>query len=423
MLKSFSVYAFTGIAAAAIPLVLLPVLTRYLSPFDYGVVAMFSTLTRFIVPLVSLGTPYAVSVEYFRSDPKSFAHYVPSALVPSVMSAVCLMGLALVPGLVGVPSLWGLPSSWAPMIPVVAILLVVQEIGVAMMRNVELPGVYAATRLSRVVFESTVTLLLVVALSWDWRGRAWSAVAGAAFEAMVAGFWLASRGFLGSRAKKTTALGVVRFGGPLVLEQMGSFVMNSSDRFFIETFVGLSAVGLYSVGAQFGSIVLFVHSAFETAYLPTALRALESQSVEQVRAAMRTAGRYLAALFLGWVVLALCSRLIIRLVAPATYSGAAAVVPWIGLGYVFMGVAALLRPVALFRGRTRFLGLSAVGLTALSLLFNFVLVQRLGALGSAVATALSYGCYAVAMYAVLGRELRAILLDVAAKERDREPSS
>lgn len=411
MFKSFSVYALTSIIGAAIPLLLLPLLTRHLTPFDYGVVAMFSTLTRLVVPVMSVGSSSAISVEYFRADSAAFARYVPSALLLPIVFFAFLLPLSMVPWFMGISSLWGLPSEWGPMVPIIAILIVLQETGVAMMRNVERPGIFAATRLGRVVFESGLTVLLVVVLSYEWRGRAWSAVLGAAMEAGVAVSWLAIMGFVGLRPQLSTSFRVARFGAPLVLEQLGAFVLNSSDRFFIETFVGLSAVGLYSVGAQFGSIILFVHSAFETAYLPTALRALESGSYVQLRRAVLLASGYLAALFVGWIALSLASPWVIGLVAPSVYRGAAGVVPWIGLGYVLMAVAALLRPVALYRAHTRFLGGSALGLTLLNLALNYVLVRRFGALGPAVATTISYACYAAVMCAVLGRELRSLIAE------------
>ncbi len=79
-------------------------------------------------------------------------------------------------------------------------------------------------------------------LSWDarvyYRNEGFSSRRGTleAYDRDGAETAITSRGGKspGSVSKKTTALGVVRFGGPLVLEQMGSFVMNSSDRFFIE---------------------------------------------------------------------------------------------------------------------------------------------------------------------------------------------
>lgn len=60
-----AVYLFSNILNAAIPFALLPILTRYLSPAEYGEVAMFNTLLGALGAFVGLNVVGAAGRKYF----------------------------------------------------------------------------------------------------------------------------------------------------------------------------------------------------------------------------------------------------------------------------------------------------------------------------------------------------------------------
>ena len=59
ILKSIRIYTFTNIAETAIPFFLMPVLTRLLSTFDYGIIATFNAIKTNANPVISMATPGA----------------------------------------------------------------------------------------------------------------------------------------------------------------------------------------------------------------------------------------------------------------------------------------------------------------------------------------------------------------------------
>lgn len=50
LFRSAGIYTITQMINSAIPFLLMPVLTRYLTPTDYGIVAMFGVLLSFVAP-------------------------------------------------------------------------------------------------------------------------------------------------------------------------------------------------------------------------------------------------------------------------------------------------------------------------------------------------------------------------------------
>lgn len=46
----------------------MPIMTRYMSPADYGVIAMFQVLVGLVYPITNLGMIDAINRKYFARD-------------------------------------------------------------------------------------------------------------------------------------------------------------------------------------------------------------------------------------------------------------------------------------------------------------------------------------------------------------------
>lgn len=82
-----AIYPLSNFAIAGVPFILLPVLTRILTPAAYGVVAMFALVVAFMSVGVGLNVHRAIAVRYFDQEslffwPLSFfKRLYPNALV------------------------------------------------------------------------------------------------------------------------------------------------------------------------------------------------------------------------------------------------------------------------------------------------------------------------------------------------------
>ena len=71
LLKGFGAYFASSILNRSIPLLLLPVLTGYLAPEDYGLLSVFQALMAFLVPVIGMNLHANITRVYFREDRKS----------------------------------------------------------------------------------------------------------------------------------------------------------------------------------------------------------------------------------------------------------------------------------------------------------------------------------------------------------------
>ncbi len=52
LLKNTAIYTLTTIINSAIPFLLIPILTRYLNPSDYGIISVYTVIVAIVSPFI-----------------------------------------------------------------------------------------------------------------------------------------------------------------------------------------------------------------------------------------------------------------------------------------------------------------------------------------------------------------------------------
>src|SRR5437870_4890103 len=94
LLGSAALYFAASALASAVPFLLLPVMTRLLSPADFGVVAMFSILLVPLGTVVSLGMKGAIAARFFQAGEKDVAPFVMTCLLLALVSALVVAAIS-----------------------------------------------------------------------------------------------------------------------------------------------------------------------------------------------------------------------------------------------------------------------------------------------------------------------------------------
>ena len=67
-IKSFGVYALSNVINAAIPFLLLPVLTIHLTPSDYGIISSINAMISVLVPIIGLNLMSSIQVVFVKQS-------------------------------------------------------------------------------------------------------------------------------------------------------------------------------------------------------------------------------------------------------------------------------------------------------------------------------------------------------------------
>lgn len=390
------VYMVADTMSRGSAILLVPLYTHYLTPADYGVLALSSLIGSFVVMLLSFSGA-SVAVRFFNQfeDASQRDRFMATfwLFLVTVPGAVLLLLYFLAGGLVAA-LFRGLPLH-----PYLELILGTAYLNIAF--GTLLPALFRAReQASRYVALAAGSMVITVALSvvfvaFDGRSAAGALQAQllAALVVSAASAFIMLRDLpLCWRPRELRA--ALSYGLPLVPHFAAHWTLSISDRGIVERFAGIGSVGVYSLAYQFGTVLQMMLTSVNGALGPSFSRAAKDHA-ERATLARVTTYFYLAVAVLG-LGIALCSRGVILALTPQSYHGAVDMVPFIALGVSAMGLYFIpMNLLSMTAGRTRFIPVITLFAGGLNVALNLVLVPRFGATAAAVNTAVGYSALAL----------------------------
>ena len=183
---------------------------------------------------------------------------------------------------------------------------------------------------------------------------------------------------------------VIVFSLPLIPANISAWVMNLSDRIFIERYFELSQVGIYSMGYQIATLVNFFGTSIMQAYDPWFYKQAKkatSNAMEKIREGNNVIS--IIVLFLVFSI-SLFSKEAISILLNYRYAKAYIYVPIVALA-VFWGQIGGLINLSFYQSKKTFsLMWVVLAGSLINLMLNFILIRRFGAIGAAWATLMTF---------------------------------
>ncbi len=183
----------------------------------------------------------------------------------------------------------------------------------------------------------------------------------------------------------------LRFGIPLLPVVLGYWIVNTSDRYLIMYFEDASSVGIYSVAYAVASVPVLIMMPVFSVLLPD-LSALydEGQIEELVRRFSRVQKYFFAFGIPSILGVSILSKPLIRLFSTSQFVSAYSIMFVVLPGLFLFVVLHLHTQLLNVLKRTRLLSLVWIGMAVLNFIMNIILIPRIGIMGAAVSTLLSY---------------------------------
>jgi O-antigen/teichoic acid export membrane protein len=187
---------------------------------------------------------------------------------------------------------------------------------------------------------------------------------------------------------------IVRFGVPLVASFGLSFIIASSDRYFIGFYQGAAQVGIYAAGFTLvDRVIMMLFMAVATPSFPLAVHRLEQEGVASAQNQMQKNGIAVMLLVLpACVGLILTNFELVDILIGADFrEGAHKVIPWIVGASALNGLSSHYFCHAFHLAKKpRLLFWIQVPVVIVNLLLNFILIPKFGYMGAAYACFSSY---------------------------------
>jgi len=388
--RETALYGLGVVLGRAVSFLMLPVYTRFLSPADYGLIALLDLSVDLTAIVFTAGTSAGLQRFYYKTHDEDERRRLISTLFLltlglAAFGAIALSALS--------PAIWkyGLKGAGAPWYVTLAAanfflgMLVFLPQAVAQTR--QKPRFFVSVALAKLVLQLGLNILFIVHFRLGPAGLLWSTFV----TCLVLGSVLTYRLFreTGVRLDRVIVRDLRRFGVPYQLTWAGSFLLTFGDRFFLQAGPGITAVGLYGMAYQFGFLLQQIGATpFLNAWNP------HRHQITRLPQAERDARYNRGFLYLNLLVvtvaagIAVLIRPVITLMTTPPFHPAAQLVPVILLAYVAEAWNEAFRFSIDVSEKTRYSTYATWVSVVVVMALYAVLVPLWGPMGAAIATVL-----------------------------------
>jgi len=181
------------------------------------------------------------------------------------------------------------------------------------------------------------------------------------------------------------------YGAPLTPNSLIRWITDSSDRYIVGLFIGLSAVGIYSAAYTIGNLVHLFIAPIQFILFPELSRLFDENKIETVRTYLSNSLQYFLLLTIPSVMgLSVLARPILEIFTTPEFTAGSNVIPFIALAGLFGGIFQIIINITHLFKKTQFNLFVHVIAAVTNLALNIILIPLIGILGAAIATLISY---------------------------------
>lgn len=367
-------------------LLILPILTTYLSTEEYGDFDLVQSFASLLIPLLTMQIQQAVFRHLLATKtPEGKEAYVTSALAYVICSSVPLITIIFGGLLLFIKD--------AVVSAVICLLFfsetLYQLLG-QIVRGLGFNLKYSVSVIVYAIAYMAMTVLLVAMLQWGLPG----VVLSLALAYLCSDLYMVlSSGmlqYLHVRAfSKQSLKELLAFSMPIVPSSIALWVVNLSDRLIITHFLGSGLNGIYAVANKIPALYSTAYSVFNLAWTETASRVSDDGDPAEYYSKLF---RGLFEFLIGAMLLMIAvTPLVFKVLVKGDYGTAILQVPFLYFGVFFNSFVNFYSGIYIALKRTRQVGISSVAGAILNAGINLLLVKQIGLYAASISTAVSFG--------------------------------
>ena len=387
------IFALGSLGSKFILFILLPLYTNYLTAAEYGVADLVFTCSQLVEPFLSVVIFDAV-IRFGLKRGEKPEEVLRCAVLVLVAGGVCLA--ALTPFLDFYDRL--APWKWHLCLYAILHCFYLTEMNYLKIRDKM--KAYALISIGNTAAMALINLVTLTWLHMGIQGYLLAnilSVGGACAAALCCGNMVPDlrRARLNRRLLKEMLL----FSAPLILNNVSTAVIHSTDKIMLEVMLGATALGLYTVASKLPALINVMNSIFTQAWGLSAVREMESDNDKRFyRDVFRV---YTCGISLWCMVLVAFIKPFMSVYVGAEYVQAWRYIPLLLAGAAFAAYGSFFGRMLSAMSKTVISMSATLAGAALNVALNLVGIHFLGIWGAVLATV---ACY-VLMYLIKMRSV------------------
>lgn len=395
MTLKLQVLSYTGvnILNSSIPFLLLPLLTVYLSPSDYGLLTLIQLVIVVSLPIVLMNTHGFLIIEYSKLPFEKFQSLV-STIVWVPIAGFVFLEIIFYFSEVYLVKYFHIPLAYIYYLPIFVLIQAVPAIVSIIFQAKKEPLKYGKYKISMTVFNFSLSLLLVVVFGYGWEGRLWGIVGSFLIFSLIGLIILIRLNYLKLSFDKELLRSALRFGIPAIPHSIAGVFLAMSDRIFLANMLGEGSVGIYSVAFQLASAVSIILSSINQAWSPYLFKKLNADpSLEDKIQIIKTTYKIMLLMTIMAFLFILFSSLIFDVFIDRAYHEGKSITRYVTVAFLFQGYYFMVTNYIFYSKKTYLL--SYITLFSVFIIFvsNYFLIRIYGIYGAAYSMALAWAIF------------------------------
>jgi O-antigen/teichoic acid export membrane protein len=376
-----------------------PVFTRVFSVADYGTINLITNTVLLLTVLSKFGFQHSVQRYYPQGEsdagPDTLRRYYSTLFYSTALLALILSSIFIASLFFGAGKLFGAAAGGT-------LLLACSLVMIRSLRSMQMNLMQMENKTKLFngmdILQKAATIALVCFLLFFWQKTFFAFFLGIVIVegAILLQYLpvLARRDLLSLSMFDISFLRTaVAFSLPLMAAEISWVVLDSGDRFFIQHYMGPQALGFYA--AAYGIAIYLqdvMMAPLQMALFPICMKVWNTEGKKATQDFLaRSLDQFVLVGVAVVCVAIVTSRDAIVLLASKKFQEAHTLLPFLVIGLVLSAVTIYFRPGLLIHKRASKIAAATFYACILNIALNIVLLPRIGLLGAAIATMISYG--------------------------------
>lgn len=384
LVSGAGVYLTATLINASIPFLLLPVLTRYLTPEEYGMVAVFQVWCSLLAVICGLNTYGAATRKYYDYDEpdKYMGDYISACVTILVISAI-IVTVLLLPFLGVLSELLGLSEGWVLAGVVFAVGNFIVQLRLRQWQVRKKPVRYGQFQISQSAMNAGLSLFLVIVFTMGVDGRLIGVTLAMLLFGCMGALLLWRDKLLVFRWQPRLMRDALSFSVPLLPHFAGSFLLLTVDRAVISSTLGLEAAGHYMVAVQLALALNLILQSIHKAYVPWLFERIKRDDSKEKMQIVRGSYIYFAALAAVALLAFLVGKPVLVFIAGTSYAPAGDIIGWLVLAQAIRGMYYVVSSYLMYAKKTQQISWITIVSGAINILLLLILLKAYGLVGAA----------------------------------------
>lgn len=365
--RNVVIYLISDLIAKTLPFLFIPVVTKYLTPEQYGNIALFNIGVEIFLIIIIMGGNSYYKIEYPNFEKPIQALYV--IIYNVTLLFLILFFLSLIA--------WSFYKTFyfIDIFPLVLLCAYFQSLFYLYLSYYQCNEnalVVGVVNLFFSLSSSLLMILLLVGFKQAESSRYWSLLGGLFASVLVLIGILAKKNNEKYKAINKINWDLIKFGLGVFPHAVSWWARSGMERLLISWFLSVSTLGIYSLAMQLTSVMPLFCNAINQALIPRIVKCLNDQKIDETKKILfKSTLVIVLACVLSSIIVPLCLKYILN----NRYHEALVYLPYMILSFIFQGIIIIYTNVLYFYKYVKYLSVVTFGTSCVHLLFSFVLIK------------------------------------------------